>query len=81
MGLLSDLLAPNPRHGRIDAQILRRPRRSSLRVFHRRLHLVLFSLNHHNCPRRYLDGNYFHFNMSSVIPMGLESYLSGSESV
>lgn len=47
MGVLSDLAAFNGRHGDFHAEVLRRPRGSSIRAFHRRIHLVLLSLHHH----------------------------------
>lgn len=56
MGVLSHLPAPHPGHGDRHPQVLRRPRRPSLRPLHRRLRLVLLPLHRHPRPRRHMDG-------------------------
>lgn len=55
MGLLSDLLAFNFRHGDRHAQVLRWPMGASLRLSYRRIYLVLFPLHHYSRPCGHLD--------------------------
>ena len=56
VGLLSDLLAFNFRHGDRYAQVLRWSLGASLRFSYRRIYLVLFPLHHYPRPCGHLDG-------------------------
>lgn len=67
VGLLSDLLAFNFRHGDRHAQVLRWPMGASLRLSYRRIYLVLFPLHHYSRPCGHLDGMFLIFLLIGFI--------------
>lgn len=56
VGFLSDLAATNPRISCFHAPLLRRTGDSSVRSYHRWIHLVLLCLRYHPRSCRHLDG-------------------------
>lgn len=69
VGLLSDLLAFNFRHGDRHAQVLRWSLGASLRFSYRRIYLVLFPLHHYPRPCGHLDGMF----LMSLVSCWLDS--------
>jgi hypothetical protein len=59
VGFLSDLVASNPRISCFHAPILRRTGDSSVRSYHRWIHLVLLCLRYHPRSCRHLDGKFY----------------------